>query len=126
MAIKIRNKSNPKQIVRYKRKLRIRSGLAGTVERPRLAIFRSNKFLYAQLIDDTAGHTIVAASTSESELGEKVSFNNLEGAKALGKLIATRAKAKSIMKVVFDRSGYIYHGKIKAIADSAREFGLEF
>jgi large subunit ribosomal protein L18 len=104
---------------------RIRRRIAGTSERPRLAVFRSLKHIYAQLIDDTKGHTIVSASSHEkgSPIGNG---GNLAGAKALGKLIAERAIAKGVKKVVFDRGGYLYHGRVKAVAEAAREAGLEF
>jgi large subunit ribosomal protein L18 len=125
MARKIRSKTSNKQIVRYKRKLRIRSNLNGTAERPRLSVFRSNTNFYVQLIDDVKGHTLVAASTAEEELKGKHGAT-IEGAKTLGNLVAKRALAKNISQVVFDRSGYLYHGRIKALADAAREGGLKF
>ena len=125
MATKIRRKTSQKQVVRFKRKRRIRASIEGTAERPRLSVFRSNQHLYAQLVDDAKGHTLVAASTLEESLREKVG-GSVEGAKTLGNLVAKRALAKNISKVVFDRSGYLYHGKIKALADAAREGGLQF
>jgi large subunit ribosomal protein L18 len=125
MATKIRQNTNNKQVIRFKRKLRIRSRIEGSVERPRLAVFRSNKHLSVQLVDDVKGHTLVAASTLEADLKDKLG-GSIEGAKALGNLIAKRALAKQISMVVFDRSGYLYHGRIKAIADAAREGGLKF
>lgn len=125
MATKIRQNTNNKQIIRFKRKKRIRSRIEGSIERPRLSVFRSNKHLYAQLVDDTKGHTLVAASTLEEDLKEKLG-GTIEGAKTLGNLIAKRALAKKISMVVFDRSGYLYHGRIKAVADAAREGGLKF
>lgn len=125
MATKIRQNTNNKQVVRFKRKLRIRSRIEGSIERPRLAVFRSNKHLSVQLVDDVKGHTLVAASTLEGDLKDKLG-GTIEGAKALGNLIAKRALAKQISMVVFDRSGYLYHGRIKAIADAAREGGLKF
>jgi large subunit ribosomal protein L18 len=125
MATKIRRQTSTKQVIRFKRKRRIRAGLEGTTERPRLAVFRSNRHLYVQLIDDVKGHTLVAASTNEEELREKVT-GSVDGAKVLGGLVAKRALAKNIEKVVFDRSGYLYHGRVKALADSAREGGLKF
>jgi large subunit ribosomal protein L18 len=103
---------------------RIRSRVAGTQERPRLAIFRSLNHIYAQVIDDQQGHTVVSASSTEKEL--KTKGGNLEGAKAIGKAVAERAKEKGIKRVVFDRGGYQYHGRVKALADAAREAGLEF
>lgn len=103
---------------------RIRDRVKGTVERPRLAVFRSLKHIYAQVIDDRAGRTIVAASSDEKNA--TASGGNLAGAKEIGKLIAERAKAQGVNKVVFDRGGYLYHGRVKALADAAREAGLEF
>ena len=125
MATKIRNRTNEKQKIRYKRKTRIRGGMEGNLERPRMAVFRSNRNLFVQLVDDTKGHTLVAACTIDEELKSK-GGKNLECAKNLGLLIARRALAKNITKVVFDRSGYLYHGRIKALADAAREGGLKF
>ena len=103
---------------------RIRRKLAGTAERPRLAVFRSVAHIYAQLIDDAAGVTLVAASSVDK--GGKTNGGNVAAAKAIGKLVAERAKEKGITKVVFDRGGYLYHGRVKALADAAREAGLEF
>ncbi|MBC7924637.1 MAG: 50S ribosomal protein L18 [Bryobacteraceae bacterium] len=113
-----------KKIIRLRIHRRIRKKLSGTPERPRLAVFRSVKHIYAQVIDDTAGRTLAAASSNEKD----VSFNggNLAGAKEIGRLVAERAKEKGIASVVFDRGGYLYHGRIKALADAAREGGLEF
>ncbi len=125
MATKIRGQTSSKKIIRFKRKRRIRATLEGTTERPRLSVFRSNKHLHVQLIDDIKGHTLVAASTIEEELKGKVK-GTVDGSKTLGALVAKRAIAKNISKVVFDRSGYIYHGQIKAMADGAREGGLQF
>lgn len=123
MATKIRLNTSNKQVVRFKRKKRIRAKIEGSVERPRLSVFRSNKNLFAQLIDDAKGHTLVAASTLDEEVKGGAS---IEGAKTLGLMLAKRALAKKISAVVFDRSGYIYHGRIKALADAAREGGLKF
>ena len=103
---------------------RIRSRMAGTQERPRLAVFRSLNHIYAQVIDDQQGHTLVAAASTEKDLKGK--GGNVEGAKAIGKAVAERAKEKGIKRVVFDRGGYQYHGRVKALADAAREGGLEF
>lgn len=125
MATKVRLGTSQKQVVRFKRKKRIRSKVNGDAKRPRLAVFRSNSHIYCQLIDDDKGVTIVAASTQEAELREKMGAT-IEGAKSIGGLLAKRALAKNISQVVFDRSGYIYHGRIKALADSARENGLKF
>lgn len=124
MATKMHRVTCQKQVVRFKRKRRIRARLEGTQERPRLSVFRSNLHLYVQLIDDAKGHTLVAASTLEEEL--KDSSGNIAGAKTLGNLVAKRALAKNISHVVFDRSGYLYHGQIKSLADAAREGGLKF
>ncbi|MGJ5814929.1 50S ribosomal protein L18 [Paludibaculum fermentans] len=104
--------------------VRIRERVKGTQERPRLAVFRSLKNIYAQVIDDRAGRTIVSASSSETNA--TATGGNLAGAKEIGKLVAERAKAQGVSKVVFDRGGYLYHGRIKALADAAREAGLEF
>jgi large subunit ribosomal protein L18 len=103
---------------------RIRGRVAGTAERPRLAVFRSLNHIYAQLIDDQQGHTLVAAASTEKDLKGK--GGNIEGAKAIGKAVAERAKGKGINRVVFDRGGYQYHGRVKALADAARAAGLEF
>ena len=103
---------------------RIRSRVSGTTERPRLAVFRSVSHIYAQVIDDGVGHTLVAAASTEKTLAGK--GGNVEGAKLIGKAVAERAKEKGIKRVVFDRGGYLYHGRIKALADAAREAGLEF
>ncbi len=103
---------------------RIRSRVAGTQERPRLAVFRSVKNIYAQVIDDGPGHTLVAAGSTEKDVRGK--GGNIEGAKLIGRAVAERAKEKGIRKVVFDRGGYQYHGRVKALADAAREAGLEF
>jgi|SRR5271169_4318003 large subunit ribosomal protein L18 len=111
--------------IRIRIHTRIRRKVQGTVERPRLAVFRSVKHIYAQLIDDRAGHTLLSASSNE-ESGPRKSGGNVAGAKSVGKLIADRAKEKGITKVVFDRGGYLYHGRVKALADAAREAGLEF
>jgi large subunit ribosomal protein L18 len=103
---------------------RIRSRVSATQERPRLAVFRSINHIYAQLIDDQRGHTMVAAASIEKDLRGK--GGNVDGAKVVGKIVAERAKEKGIRKVVFDRGGYLYHGRVKALADAAREAGLEF
>ena len=103
---------------------RIRKRITGTQERPRLTVFRSLNHIYAQVIDDQQGHTLVAAGSTEKDLSAK--RGNVEGAKLIGKTLAGRAKEKGITKVVFDRGGYQYHGRVKALADAAREAGLEF
>ncbi len=105
---------------------RIRSRLLGTPQRPRLNVYRSLNHIYAQVIDDLHGVTLVAASTTEGGQGDKRSGGNLASAKEVGKRIADRAKEKGIKQVVFDRGGYLYHGRIKALADAAREAGLQF
>ena len=109
---------------RAKRHLRIRNKISGTPECPRLCVFRSNKGIYVQIIDDVNGKTLASASTLDKEV--KTKHANKEAAKEVGTLIASRAKDKKIKDVVFDRSGYIYHGVIKELADAARENGLEF
>ncbi|MCD2255340.1 50S ribosomal protein L18 [Agrilactobacillus fermenti] len=113
-----------KNKTRQKRHMRVRNKISGTAERPRLNVFRSNKHIYAQLIDDVAGVTLVSASTLDKEL--TASGNKTEQAQAVGELIAKRAEAKGLKAVVFDRGGYLYHGRVKALADAARENGLEF
>jgi large subunit ribosomal protein L18 len=116
-----------KNKARLKRHLRVRKKITGTTERPRLNIFRSAKHMYAQIIDDTTGATLAAASTQDKDLRDQVaSGGNVEAAKKVGELIAQRAKAKGLDKVVFDRGGYLYHGRVQALADAAREAGLEF
>ncbi len=104
--------------------VRIRRRLSGTTERPRLAVFRSLKHIYAQVIDDRKGQTLVAASSSEKNAA--ANGGNIAGAKEIGKLVAERALAKGVKSVVFDRGGFLFHGRIKALADAAREAGLEF
>ena len=116
-----------RQKVRVKKHRRIRNHLSGTTQKPRLAVFRSNNHMYAQIIDDTVGNTLVAASTLEKEVqAELEKTNNVDAAAYLGTVIAKRAIEKGIKTVVFDRGGFIYHGKIAALADAAREAGLEF
>ncbi len=112
---------------RQKRHIRVRGKVNGTPERPRLNVFRSAKHIYAQIIDDTIGHTLVAASTLEPEIRSKMAqLTKVEEAREVGKLVAERAKAKGISKVVFDRGGWLYHGRVKALAEAAREAGLDF
>jgi len=113
-----------KKEIRNRIHRRIRRKLRGTAERPRLAVFRSVAHIYAQVIDDAAGATLASASTVDK--GGKTKGGNLAAATAIGKLVAERAKEKGIQKVVFDRGGYQYHGRIKALADAARTAGLEF
>jgi large subunit ribosomal protein L18 len=106
---------------------RIREKITGTPNRPRLCVYRSSKYLYAQIVDDSQGKTLAAASTAEkSILGDLKNAGNIQASKLVGKAIAERAKAKGIESVVFDRGGYLYHGRIKAIAEAARESGLKF
>ena len=113
--------------VRVKKHRRIRNRLSGTTACPRLAVFRSNNHMYAQIIDDTAGHTLLAASTLEKDVkAELEKTNNVEAAAYLGTVIGKRAIEKGITEVVFDRGGFIYHGKIAALAEAAREAGLKF
>ncbi|MDP2689889.1 MAG: 50S ribosomal protein L18 [Deltaproteobacteria bacterium] len=107
-----------------RRKARVRKKVAGTSERPRLNVFRSNKHIYAQVIDDISGATIAAASTNSKGFDEKLKKS--EAAKKVGEMVGRLAMEKGVSKVVFDRSGYIYHGRIKALADGAREAGLKF
>jgi large subunit ribosomal protein L18 len=113
-----------KKEIRNRIHQRIRRKLSGTEARPRLAVFRSVAHIYAQVIDDVAGKTLVSASTVDK--GGKTNGGNVAAAKAIGKLVAERAKEKGVKAVVFDRGGYQYHGRIKALADAAREAGLEF
>src|SRR5881275_2506479 len=105
---------------------RIRKKVMGTSERPRLNVYRSLNHIYVQLIDDLKGETLISANSAEGKKGERRTGGNLAAAKNVGKSIAERAKAKGITRVVFDRGGYIYHGRVKALADSAREAGLQF
>lgn len=113
--------------VRLKKHRRIRNRFSGTAERPRLAVFRSNNHMYAQIIDDTVGHTLVSASTLQKDVkAELEKTNDVDAAAYLGKVIAGRALEKGIKEVVFDRGGFIYQGKVKALAEAAREAGLEF
>ena len=113
--------------VRLSKHRRLRNRFTGTAERPRLAVFRSNNHMYAQIIDDTVGNTLVSASTLQKEVkAELQKTNDVEAAAYLGTVIAKRALEKGITTVVFDRGGFIYQGKIKALAEAAREAGLEF
>ncbi|MBW4689995.1 MAG: 50S ribosomal protein L18 [Komarekiella atlantica HA4396-MV6] len=112
---------------KQRRHRRVRGKVIGSPERPRLAVFRSNEHIYAQVIDDTQHHTLVAASTVEPELKSSLSSGaNRDASAQVGKLIATRLLEKGITKVVFDRGGNLYHGRVKALADAAREAGLDF
>jgi len=115
---------NEKRLIRHKR---IRKKVFGTSERPRLCVYKSLKYIYAQIIDDEKGHTLVAASSLEPEIKSRLSSTkSIEAAEYVGKVIAERAKEKGITKVVFDRGGYPYHGRVKALAEAARQAGLEF
>ncbi|MFZ5875121.1 MAG: 50S ribosomal protein L18 [Nitrospirota bacterium] len=111
---------------RQRRHRRVRKRVVGTKDRLRLSVFRSNRFLYCQIIDDLAGRTVVAASTMEPSIRERAKGNTIEAAKVLGAALAERAKAANVTTVVFDRGGYLYHGRLKALADAAREAGLSF
>jgi large subunit ribosomal protein L18 len=116
-----------RNIARKRRHLRVRKRVSGTPERPRLNVFRSNKHIYAQVIDDVAGHTLVSASTLDPELRNEISNGgNVEAASKVGALIAKRALEKGIETVVFDRGGYLYHGRVQALAEAARAAGLKF
>jgi large subunit ribosomal protein L18 len=106
---------------------RIRAKISGNSSRPRLCVYRSSKYIYAQIVDDTQGKTLVAASTTEKSVrGDSKQGGNIQASKLVGKAIAERAKAKGIEAVVFDRGGYVYHGRVKAVAEAAREAGLKF
>ncbi len=118
------NKSAVKIKSRMKKRVRIRKKVFGTEERPRLSVFRSAKHIYAQIVDDASGKTIVEASTMSVDV--KVGKGSREAAKVIGTEIANKAKSKNITGVVFDRSGYLYHGRVKVLADAAREAGLQF
>jgi large subunit ribosomal protein L18 len=114
-------------VVRLRIHERIRKKVTGTEVRPRLCVFRSNKHIYAQIVDDSKGSTLVAASTLDAETkGNVKAGGNIAAAKAVGKVVAKRAIDKGIQAVLFDRGGYIYHGRVKALADAAREAGLKF
>ena len=116
-----------RKVVRAKKHMRIRNRVNGTSECPRLAVFRSNNHMYAQIIDDTVGNTLVSASTAQKEVkAELEKTNDVAAAAYVGKIVAERALEKGITTVVFDRGGFIYHGKIQALADAAREAGLNF
>ncbi|MEW6572433.1 MAG: 50S ribosomal protein L18 [Bacillota bacterium] len=112
--------------LRERRRLRVRKKVYGTAERPRMNVFRSLNHIYVQIIDDDQGRTLVAVSSLSPELRDKISGGNIESATAVGKLVAEKAKEKGITTVVFDRAGYLYHGRVKALAEAARANGLEF
>jgi len=107
-------------------RLRIRKKISGTAERPRLAVFRSNKQIYVQVVDDLKGVTLLSASSTEKEIAAKTGIKKTEQAKLVGKSLAAKCKGKGIQNVIFDRSGYKYHGRVKSLADAAREGGLKF
>ena len=116
-------------VARRKRHYKMRRHLSGTAARPRLSVFKSNKYIYAQVIDDVAGHTLASASTMDAALMKEAkltSKSNLDAAKAVGLSVAKKAMDKGIESVVFDRAGYVYHGRVKALADAARAAGLKF
>jgi len=121
------SKLNPRQEARLKRRKRIRKKISGGPERPRLSVFRSSKHIYAQVIDDLNGVTLVTASTLSPEIRQQEKVKGkIEDAKRVGKMIADKAKAQGITTVVFDRNGFMYHGRVRALAAAAREAGLEF
>jgi large subunit ribosomal protein L18 len=120
-------KQNPREAARLKRKMRIRTRVHGTQERPRLTVFRSDKHIYAQVIDDSLGVTLASASTLAPDYrGMDPLKGKVEAAKRVGAIVARKAQEKGVTKVVFDRNGFIYHGRVKALADAAREAGLDF
>ncbi len=120
-------KKESRSAIRTKKHLRVRNRFSGTAERPRLAVFRSNNHMYAQIIDDTVGNTLVSASTVQKDVKDQLEkTNDVAAAAYLGKVIAQKALDAGIKEVVFDRGGFIYQGKIQALADAAREAGLEF
>ncbi|HEX4925701.1 MAG TPA: 50S ribosomal protein L18 [Bdellovibrionales bacterium] len=123
MRLKFKRSTDSKTVNRRKKKVRIRKTVMGSTERPRLSIFKSVRHVYAQVIDDNTGRTLVAASTLEKSLSEK---SGKEAAALIGQTVAQRAKEMNIESVVFDRNGYLYHGRVKALADAAREAGLKF
>ncbi|MBW2441842.1 MAG: 50S ribosomal protein L18 [Deltaproteobacteria bacterium] len=119
--------TNIRQAARLKRKKRIRKKISGTPQRPRLSVFRSSRHIYAQIVDDTSGHTLAAASTLDKEAQGGPKFENkVEAAKFVGKLVGERAIGKGIKDVIFDRNGFLYHGRIKSLSEGAREAGLIF
>lgn len=121
------SKMNPRVSMRIKRKRRIRKTLSGSTDRPRLSVFRSSKHIYAQIIDDLQGTTLVAAGTLSPEIKDKLGgLKKKDAAREVGKLLADKAKTKGIEQVVFDRNGFLYHGRVKSLADSCREHGLVF
>ena len=119
-------KKQSRSEVRVKKHMKVRNRLSGTAERPRLAVFRSNNHMYAQVIDDTVGNTLVSASTLQNVAEGLEKTNNVDAAAKLGEVIAKKALDKGIKSVVFDRGGFVYQGKVKALAEAAREAGLDF
>ena len=120
-------KKESRSAIRIKKHLRVRNRFSGTAERPRLAVFRSNNHMYAQIIDDTVGKTLVSASTLDKDVkAELEKTNNVEAATVVGTVVAKKALEKGITTVVYDRGGFVYEGKVKALAEAAREAGLEF
>jgi len=119
-------KPRERNVIRKRVHSRIREKMSGTAERPRLNVYRSLNHIYTQLIDDQSGVTLVSASSKGKKTEEKASGGNVAAAKLVGKLIAERAQEKGIKRIVFDRGGYLYHGRVKALAEAAREAGLEF
>jgi large subunit ribosomal protein L18 len=121
------NSSKDRRVARKKRQARVRRKVTGSLERPRLCVFRSSKHIYAQIVEDATGNTLVAASTVTKGTGDSVKYSgNAEAAKFVGKQLAEKALAKDIKQVVFDRNGFLFHGRVKALADAAREAGLNF
>ncbi|MBC86436.1 MAG: 50S ribosomal protein L18 [Bdellovibrionaceae bacterium] len=120
MKLKFKKKTAKREVARKKNRMRVRRKVTGTTERPRLCVFRSSKYIYAQIIDDSTGKTLASADSKADKT------NSREAAKKVGETIAKKAQAANVASVVFDRSGYIYHGKIKSLADGAREAGLKF
>ena len=120
------NKSNQKRLARYRRKAHIRKTVRGTAARPRLSVFRSASHIYAQVVDDVTGRTIAAANTLQDGLKGEGDSGNVEGAKRIGTAVAERAIAEGVSEVVFDRNGFLFHGRVKALADAARAAGLQF
>ena len=121
------NVSKQRQVARKKRQRRVRKKIVGSVERPRLCVFRSSRHIYAQIVEDVNGKTLAAASTVAKGVDDSVKYSgNVEAAKVVGKKIAEAALAKDIKHVIFDRNGFLYHGRVKALADAAREAGLTF
>jgi large subunit ribosomal protein L18 len=120
-------KTNPRAVARQRRHQRVRKHISGTAERPRLAVYRSLRHIYAQVIDDIAGHTLAAASTLDPALAaELADLNKADQAKAVGELVGKRALDAGVSTIVFDRGGFPYHGRVKALAEGARESGLKF